>query len=80
MGQWSFGASWLGVGKRYDNAANSIKLGGYSTWDLRTEYRMTSELRVQLRLENIFDKNYETAYLYNQPGFGAFVTLRYQFK
>ncbi|MDB5815704.1 MAG: Outer rane vitamin receptor BtuB [Rhodocyclales bacterium] len=78
IGAWSFGTSWLGVGKRYDNAANTIHLGGYSTWDLRTEYRVNTDWRVQLRFENVFDRRYETAYLFNQPGFGAFLTLRYQ--
>ena len=76
--EWSFGTSWNGVGRRYDNTANSIHLGGYSTWDARAEYRFDKVWRVQLSIENMFDKRYETAYLYNQPGFGAFVTLRYQ--
>lgn len=80
LGDWSFGTTWLGVGKRYDNTSNSIQLGGYSTWDLRSEYRIDKEWRVQLRIENAFDKRYETAYLYNQPGFGAFLTLRYVMK
>jgi len=78
LGAWSFGASWLGVGKRYDNTANSIHLGGYSTWDLRSEYRVNTDWHVQVRVENLFDKRYETAYLYNQPGVGVFLTLRYQ--
>ncbi|MEN3068327.1 TonB-dependent vitamin B12 receptor [Uliginosibacterium sediminicola] len=81
LGAWSVGSSWNGVGKRYDNdtSANTIvHLGGYSTWDLRTEYRIDKSWRVQLRGENVFNKRYETAYLYNQTGAGVFVTLRYQ--
>ncbi|HSD37923.1 MAG TPA: TonB-dependent vitamin B12 receptor [Rhodocyclaceae bacterium] len=77
IGAFSFGASWTGVGERYDNPANSIHLGGYSLWDLRAEYRFTKDWRVQLRGENVFDKHYETAYSYNQPGAGVFLTLRY---
>jgi len=78
IGDFSFGASWTGVGKRYDDVANSIHLGGYSLWDLRTEYRFARDWRVQLHGENVFDKHYETAYRYNQPGVGVFLTLRYQ--
>lgn len=78
LGAWSFGGTFNAVGKRFDNAANTIKLGGYATTDLRVEYAVNPEWRVQTRVENVFDKRYETAYGYNQVGVGAFVTLRYQ--
>lgn len=78
LGTWSVGASMLATGKRYNDAGNFVKLGGYATFDVRAEYALNPEWRVQTRLENVFDKRYETAYSYNQPGFGAFVTLRYQ--
>jgi vitamin B12 transporter len=80
FGRWSVGGTLLGVGKRYDNAANTIKLGGYGTVDLRAEYELTDEWRIQGRVENLFDKRYETAYYYNQPGVGVFLTLRYAAK
>ncbi|MFT3734619.1 MAG: TonB-dependent receptor [Rhodocyclaceae bacterium] len=78
IGDFGMGLTWNARGRSYDNAANTTKLGGYSTWDLRGEYRYDKSLKLQLRIENLFDKRYETAYLYNQAGFGAFVTLRYQ--
>ncbi|MBK9394214.1 MAG: TonB-dependent vitamin B12 receptor [Uliginosibacterium sp.] len=77
-GAWRFGASVLAVGKRYENAANSVKLGGYATLDLRAEYRLAPAWRIQARIENLLDKSYQTAYGYNQPGVGAFLSLRYQ--
>jgi vitamin B12 transporter len=45
---------------------------------LRAEYRLTRDLRLQARVENLFDKDYETVSLYNQPGRSLFLTLRYQ--
>lgn len=78
LGNWRIGASLLATGKRYENAANSVKLGGYATLDLRAEYRFAPAWRLQARLENVGDKRYQTAYGYNQPGFGAFLSLRYQ--
>lgn len=78
FGRWSFGSSLNGTGKRYDDTANSVKLGGYATLDLRGEYKINADWRVQARIENLLDKRYETAANYNQPGFGTFVTLRYQ--
>jgi vitamin B12 transporter len=77
-GKWSFGSSLNGTGKRYDDAANATKLGGYATLDLRTEYRLNTNWRVQARVENTLDKRYQTASSYNEPGVGAYVTLRYQ--
>lgn len=78
IGDFGMGLTWNARGRSYDNAANTTKLGGYSIWDLRGEYRYDKSLKLQLRIENLFDKRYETAYLYNQAGFGAFVIVRYQ--
>ncbi|MDQ7989926.1 MAG: TonB-dependent vitamin B12 receptor [Candidatus Dactylopiibacterium sp.] len=78
LGRWAFGATLKGTGKRYDTASNAVKLGGYSTTDLRAEYRFTPAWRVQTRVENVFDKRYQTVNTYNQPGVGAYVTVRYE--
>lgn len=78
LGNWTLGGSLNGVGKRYAEVANTTKLGGYATTDLRAEYAIDKSWKVQTKLENVFSKHYQTAYAYNQPGFGAFVTVRYQ--
>lgn len=78
FGAYSLGATVLAAGKRYDDLANTRKLDGYLTMDLRAEYKPAKDWRLQARLENLFDANYETAYLYNQPGRGAYLMLRYQ--
>ncbi len=44
---------------------------------LRAEYRLASAWRVQARVENVFDTQYETVAFYNQPGRAAYLTLRY---
>jgi vitamin B12 transporter len=44
----------------------------------RTEYCINDDWRTQLKLENVFDTDYETAYFYNQPGHSVFVALRYE--
>jgi vitamin B12 transporter len=78
FGAWNAGATLRGAGRRYDNLANTIPLAGYATLDLRAEYRLNPDWRLQARIENLFDKDYETAYLFNQPGRSAWLTLRYQ--
>ncbi|NOX09106.1 MAG: TonB-dependent vitamin B12 receptor [Gammaproteobacteria bacterium] len=78
FGLYRFGASLFAEGKRYDDTANTRRLGGYATLDLRAEYLFVKDWRVQARIENLLDKDYNTAAFYNQPGRGLYVTLRYQ--
>lgn len=78
LGAFSAGASVHVEGSRYDDAANTRELGGFTVVDLRAEYRFASAWSIQGRIENALDKRYETASYFNQPGRGAFVTLRYQ--
>lgn len=75
---FSVGASYVAQGRRYDDVANTRRLGGFGTVDLRAEYAIDPDWRIQLRLENLFDKDYETAAFFNQQGRALFFTLRYQ--
>ena len=78
FGAWSVGGSLKAEDRRYDNSANTIRLGAYATVDVHGEYRLSRDLRLQARVDNLFDKHYESAYLYNQAGRGLYLTLRYQ--
>jgi vitamin B12 transporter len=72
------GASLHAEGQRYDDLANTTELSGYADVDLRGEYRLTEEWRLQSRIANLFDADYETADGYNQPGQAVYFTVRYQ--
>ena len=76
--RWSVGGTLFANGRRYDDLANRDRLGGYALLDLRTEYRVTADWRVQVRLDNALDTDYQTAYFYNQLGRALYFTLRYQ--
>jgi vitamin B12 transporter len=78
MGAFSFGTTINTEGERFDNLANTRRLGGFTVVDLRTQYQLAKAWSVQGRIENALDKSYATAAFFNQPGRGAFVTLRYQ--
>ncbi len=78
FGRYRLGATVLAAGKRYDDLANTRELAGYATVDLRAEYSMDKDWRLQARVENLFDKDYETAAYFNQPGRSLYLTLRYQ--
>lgn len=77
FGDFEFGASLSGAGRRYDNLANTNALGGYAVTDLRAGWRFAEGWQVQASLENVFDKRYETAAFYNQAGRTWLLTLRY---
>jgi vitamin B12 transporter len=76
-GKFAVGGTFNADSKRYDDAANLHRLGGYTTTDLRASYAFAPNWKVEARLANIFDREYETAYYFNQPGRTWYLTLRY---
>ncbi len=72
------GVTVNGAGHRFDDAANTIRLGGYATTDLRIEYAITPQWTLQARASNVFDRDYETVEFYNQPGREYGLSVRYQ--
>lgn len=78
IGDFAVGGTLLAEGYRYDDLANTRRLGGFGTVDLRARYNFYKAWTLQARIENLLDKSYETAAYFNQPGRSAFVTLRYE--
>lgn len=77
-GRLNLGASVAGYSHRFDDQANTNRLGGYGKLDLRGEWQLERDLSLGLRLNNVGGKQYETAMGYNQPGREAFLSLRYE--
>ncbi len=77
FGDWRLGTTLNAAGARYDNAVNSVRLGGYATLDLRMEVALTPSWTLQARAANVFDRDYETVAWYNQPGREFGLSLRY---
>ncbi|MBF6024092.1 TonB-dependent vitamin B12 receptor [Lysobacter niastensis] len=77
FGNFRVGLTAVGEGARYDDVANTRRLGGYGTLDLRAEYAFTPAWSLQARAANVFDRDYETVAFYNQPGREWYLTLRY---
>jgi len=75
FGRFAVGGTLFASGRRFDDDANQVRVGGFTLIDLRTEYALSKALRIQGRVENLFDKDYETAAHFNQPGRSFFVTL-----
>ena len=77
FGKFRLGFTGVAEGGRYDNLANTRRLGGFATLDVRGEYAFADDWTLQARVANAFDRGYETAAFYNQPGREFFVTLRF---
>jgi vitamin B12 transporter len=72
------GASVQFASRRYDDLANTRRLGGYAVVDLTGAWRLSSATELQVRVANALDRRYETATLYPALGREFFVTLRHR--
>ncbi len=83
FGAWSLGASLLGQARSFNDTANEDRLSGFATMDLRVAYAIDPQWTLEASVRNLFDRDYVTVRdftgaNFNQPGRGAFVTVRYQ--
>jgi vitamin B12 transporter len=74
IGNWDAGIQWRYNGARTDDAQN---LKSYTVLDFTASQALTSELRLNLRLENAGNTSYQTIYGYNMPKRGVFAGLKW---
>ncbi|SMC50239.1 TonB-dependent receptor plug domain-containing protein [Polynucleobacter kasalickyi] len=76
---WTVGSQWIAVSSRTypDDAGNQITSGGYALMNLYGGYQFDKNWSARLRIDNLLNRDYQNAYGYNTPKFGAFLTLRY---
>ncbi|SEA21866.1 TonB-dependent receptor domain-containing protein [Acidovorax soli] len=77
-GAWKLGGTLLAVSERFDDTANRVRLSGFATLDLHADHALSRDWTLQARLNNLADKQYQTANGFNQPGRAVYLTLRYQ--
>ncbi|TFV95227.1 TonB-dependent receptor [Oxalobacteraceae bacterium OM1] len=77
IGRALVGADWAVSGKRYDNAANTVVLGGYGLLDLHADYDVAPNWSVVGRWNNVLNKRYELVRTYATPESNLFVGVRY---
>ncbi len=78
VGAWSLGGEWYVSSYRYDDVANTRRMGGYGLLNLTAKRPLGGDWAVQARVNNVFDKTYELAKGYGTPGANVFVGLSYQ--
>jgi vitamin B12 transporter len=70
-------------GKRYDNDYNenweaiSVKLSSFNLVNLSASYQINNQLKLQARIDNLLDKQYEIAKHYNTQGRALYLGIIY---
>jgi len=67
-----------GAGSRYDDVANTTRLGSYGVLDLVVDYSLSEQWSLQGKVGNLLDRDYQTVRYYDQDDRTVFVTVRYQ--
>ncbi|KQW42881.1 hypothetical protein ASD88_20370 [Pelomonas sp. Root662] len=77
LGDWLLGATVQASGHRFDNAANTRGLSGYALLNFNAQYKLGRDLKLQLNLDNAFDREHTTAYGFASAPRTVLVSLRW---
>lgn len=88
IGRFDIGASWIAVGHSYNDLANTQEISGYGVVDLRAGWKVLNDLRFDLKLDNVLDRDYyqakgaaydatftEVPFNYQEPGRTALISV-----
>lgn len=75
---WTLGAELQASGRRFDNAANTNVLGGYTLVNLYASTRVAQDYRLLARIDNAGDKDYQTARTYATGGRQLYIGLKWE--
>jgi len=80
LGLLDVGVEVIASSHRFDTTDNddSNRLAGYTIANLTADYQFNPSWKLQGRVNNVFDKDYELSQNYNTPGTNLFVGLRWQ--
>ena len=73
------GVEWQISSYRFDDAANTKRLGGYGLVNLYATWQFSRDWSALVRWNNVADKQYELARFYGTAGSNVFAALRYGF-
>jgi len=77
VGAWSLGAEAQLSGRRFDDAANTKTLGGYTLFNLSARTALARDWTLITRVDNLTDKSYELAQTYATAGRTLYVGLKW---
>jgi len=79
--QWGpvqLGFEFVASSMRYDNVANTVRMGGYGIVNLTAEWAVAKGWSLFARGNNVFDKDYQLAADYSTGGATVFAGVRWQ--
>jgi vitamin B12 transporter len=76
-GGWRLGAEWVAVGARFNDGANSDRLGGYGLLNLHAAWTIDRRWTMTARLDNVADRVYTLVRGYAPPARSLFFGLRW---
>jgi vitamin B12 transporter len=74
---WQLGAELQASGKRFDDVANKNELGGYTVVNVSASTHIARDLALLARVDNLADKDYQTARTYATAGRTFYVGLKW---
>lgn len=77
FGEFDVGTYVLAQDGRFDDPGNTSKVAGFVTVDLRTAYHIDKNWTLSAKLNNLFDKQYQTVNTYNTADRNFFVSIHY---
>lgn len=77
LGDWSLGGSWIIQNHRYDDVANEQRLAGFGLLNLRAGWAFAPMWEARLTVDNVLDKEFETARDYLNAGRAAFLSVHF---
>ncbi len=73
-GDWLLGANVRYTGERPDTVGRPM-LPAYAVTNVTARYALRPDVALTARVDNLFDRSYQTAWGYNQPGIGAYIGI-----
>ncbi len=74
----SVGLGFKAQDHRYDDAANTVRLGGYGLVNIHMRYIISNALSLKLKVDNLLDNNYQLSKNYQTDGATAMVSVTYR--
>ncbi len=75
---WRVGGDVQYVGHRDNSAYDTYELSSYVLTNLNVRYQVNKQVSVYGRIENLFDREYQSVYGYNQPDRGFFAGVEWR--
>lgn len=78
FGKTRIAVSLIAQSRRFDDPGNTIEVNGYGIVNMAVDHELSKNWKLRGRLNNLFDKEYQTVDTFDELDRNVFVTLAYQ--